>query len=128
MKLTALYLIQMTELNQLEEFILTKPGSVRSQPFGPEVLVYKVGGKIFALIAWELDPLEISLKCEPDNALFLRSRYPAVRPGYHLNKKHWNTVTLDDTVPGKDIKSMINESYDLILLSLSKKLRNSIKP
>ncbi|NQU27517.1 MAG: MmcQ/YjbR family DNA-binding protein [Candidatus Marinimicrobia bacterium] len=117
----------MTDLDQVEKFIFDKPGTVREQPFGPEVLVYKLSGKIFALIAWEKSPLTISLKCAPDNALFLRLKYAEVKPGYHLNKKHWNTVTLNGIIPGNVIKEMINESYDLILSTLSKKLRTSIK-
>ena len=119
--------IDLTALDQIEQFILNKPGSVREQPFGPEVLVYKLSGKIFALMAWEKSPLTISLKCAPDNALFLRLKYAEVNPGYHLNKKHWNTVTLNGIIPSNEVKEMINESYDLILSSLSKKLRDNIK-
>lgn len=116
----------MTGLDELEAFLSDKPGSSREQPFGPEVLVFKVGGKIFALVAWEKQPLEISLKCDPENALFLRARFAGVRPGYHLNKKHWNSIILDGKIPTADIQKMINESYDLVLQSLSKKLRNNL--
>ncbi len=111
----------MINLDELESFLSAKPGTIREQPFGPEVLVFKTGGKIYALVAWEKHPLEISLKCDPENALFLRTRYSMVRPGYHLNKKHWNTITLDGSIPDNAVKKMINESYDLILQSLTKK-------
>ncbi len=88
--------------------------------------MYKVGGKIYALVAWEKRPLTKSLKCDPENALFLRKKYPAVIPGYHLNKKHWNTVTLDGSIEDEYIRKMIDESYDLILASLSKKKRREL--
>ena len=116
----------MTGLDELEAFLSAKPGTSREQPFGPDVLVFKAGGKIYALVAWEKQPLEISLKCDPENALFLRARFSAVRPGYHLNKKHWNTITLNGSIPDNAVKEMINESYDLVLQSLNKKQRENL--
>ncbi|MCP5094510.1 MAG: MmcQ/YjbR family DNA-binding protein, partial [Chloroflexi bacterium] len=83
------------ELETLRTYLMNKPGTTEERPFGPQALVYKIVGKMFALVAWELDPLDISLKCDPDEALFLRDMYTAVRPGYHMNKRHWNTISLD---------------------------------
>jgi predicted DNA-binding protein (MmcQ/YjbR family) len=86
----------------------------------------KVGGKIFAIIAEEADPLSVSLKCEPEIAVALRKRYAAVRPGYHLNKRHWNTVTLDGTVGDGQVREWIDDSYDLVVDSLPRRLRHEI--
>lgn len=86
----------------------------------------KVGGKLFAIIADEADPLTVSLKSEPDVAVMLRNHFPAVGPGYHLNKKHWNTVTLDGTIPKKELREWIDDSYDLVLERLPRKTRETI--
>jgi predicted DNA-binding protein (MmcQ/YjbR family) len=93
-------------------------GAVEEHPFGPEVSVFKVGGKIFALSALDGEPLTVSLKCDPDLAVRLRSEHPAIVGGYHLNKRHWNTVTLDGSVPDRLVRDMIEDSYDLIVASL----------
>ena len=85
------------ELKALRTYLMEKAGTTEETPFGPEALVYKVVGKMFALVAWEDDPLSITLKCEPGQALLLRDVYPAVRPGYHMNKTHWNTIILCGT-------------------------------
>lgn len=105
----------MHTLAPLKGYLLAFPGTTEETPFGPEALVYKVRGKMYALVAWEADPLTISLKCDPDQALFLRDMYPAVQPGYHLNKRHWNTVTLDGSIGDAEIASMIADSYDLVV-------------
>ena len=105
----------MQTLDALRAILLAKPGTTEETPFGPEALVYKVRGKMYALVAWEADPLTISLKCDPDQALFLRDMYPAVQPGYHLNKRHWNTVTLDGSIGDAEIASLIADSYDLVV-------------
>lgn len=107
-------------LEQLQAYLLQKKGTTEERPFGPEALVYKVLGKMFAIVAWEANPLTISLKCDPDEALFLRDIYPAVRPGYHLNKRHWNTVTIDGSVPEKEFRRMIDDSYSLVVKGLTK--------
>jgi len=86
------------DLADVREHCLSKPGITEGRPFGPGVLVTKVGGKVFAIIAEDAEPLEISLKCEPEIAISLRRSHSAVRPGYHLNKRHWNTITLDGSV------------------------------
>lgn len=86
----------------------------------------KVGGKMFAIIADEADPVTISLKCEPEVALLLRSSHPAVKPGYHLNKRHWNTVTIDGSVSTRLLREWIDDSYDLVVESLPKKVREEL--
>ena len=110
-------------LAELQSRLLAKKGASEETPFGPEALVYKVAGKMFALVAWQSEPLTVSLKCEPGQALFLRDLYPAVRPGYHLNKMHWNTVTLDGSISEEEVRGMIDDSYDLVVASLSRKSR-----
>jgi predicted DNA-binding protein (MmcQ/YjbR family) len=107
-------------LEPLRAYLLSQPGAVEDRPFGPQPMVVKVGGKIFALVSEDAAPLDISLKCEPAHAQFLRDSFPAVRPGYHLNKEHWNTVTLDGSIADDGIRAMIDESYRLVVGSLSK--------
>ena len=105
----------------VQAYLLNKKGTTEERPFGPDALVYKVMGKMFALIGEGSAPLRISLKCDPDEALALRDMYTAVAPGYHLNKKHWNTVTADDTIPTDEIWRMIDHSYDLVVQGLTRK-------
>jgi predicted DNA-binding protein (MmcQ/YjbR family) len=97
----------------LREYCISKKGATESFPFGEETLVFKVTGKIFALVNLDGD-LSINLKCDPVLAIDLRERYSAVTPGYHMNKKHWNTVLLDGSVPDKEVFSWIDHSYNLI--------------
>jgi predicted DNA-binding protein (MmcQ/YjbR family) len=108
------------QLETLRAYLLSQPGAVEDHPFGPQPLVVKVGGKIFAIVSEDAKPLDISLKCEPAHAQFLRDSFAAVRPGYHLNKEHWNTVTLDGSIADDGIRAMIDESYRLVAGSLSK--------
>src|SRR5712664_2274574 len=105
------------ELSDVREYCLSKPGAVEETPFGPDTLVFKVGGKIFALAALEEVPTTVNLKCEPDLALDLRDRYEQVRPGYHMNKKHWNTVEIDTGIPEAELRKMIDHSYGLVAKS-----------
>ena len=114
------------ELESVRKYVTSKNGATEEIPFGPEVLVFKVLGKIFAILAWQENPLKISLKCDPDHALALRDIYAAVQPGYHLNKKHWNTVTLDGSVPEGEILQWIDESYRLTAKGLKKAERESL--
>ena len=93
---------------------LAKPGAVEDFPFNDVVSAFKVAGKIFAITSLGDSPLEVSLKCDPDIAQALRAQHPAVRPGYHLNKRHWNTVTLDRSIGDDDIEAMVDDSYDLV--------------
>ncbi len=113
-------------LDSLRQLMLTKKGATEEQPFGPDVLVFKVMGKMFALIPLEDDPLRINLKCDPDLALTLRDRYKAITPGYHMNKKHWNTVILDNTVPQEEVQGLIDHSYNLVVKGLKKTDREKL--
>jgi predicted DNA-binding protein (MmcQ/YjbR family) len=101
-------------LEGFREYCLTKPGATEGTPFGPDILVFKVGGKIFAITALDEIPARANLKCDPDLALELRDRYEQVRPGYHMNKKHWNTVDIEAGVPDSEIRNMIDHSYELV--------------
>lgn len=83
-------------------------------PFGPDALVFKTGGKIFLIMALDESPLQINVKCVPDLAEELRAKYTAVRPGYHMNKRHWNTVVCDGSLPWESVKAFISHSYDLV--------------
>jgi predicted DNA-binding protein (MmcQ/YjbR family) len=115
------------QLDTLRDILLAKTGASEETPFGPDALVYKVMGKMYALVAWRAVPLRLSLKCDPTYALALRDRYAAVGPGYHLNKRHWNTVTLDGTVPPNEVSGMIDHSYDLVVDKLPKAKRRSLE-
>jgi predicted DNA-binding protein (MmcQ/YjbR family) len=108
------------DLAAFREYCLTRPGAREETPFGPDVLVYKVGGKMFALAPLDEVPPTVNLKCDPDLALDLRDRYEQVRPGYHMNKKHWNTVEIESGIPDVDLQKMIDHSYDLVIRSLPK--------
>ena len=105
---------------------LRKPGVTESTPFGEEHLVFKVGGKMFALLALDEVPSTANLKCDPDLALELRDRYEQVRPGYHMNKKHWNTVELDSGIPEAELQRMIDHSYSLVVRGLPKAQRTQL--
>jgi predicted DNA-binding protein (MmcQ/YjbR family) len=113
-------------LETLRAWLLAKPGAVATYPFGPQPLVVKVGGKMFALVGEDARPLDVSLKCEPAHAQFLRDTFPAVQPGYHLNKEHWNTVTLDGSIAEEGIRAMIDESYRLVVQGLSRAVRRRL--
>jgi predicted DNA-binding protein (MmcQ/YjbR family) len=113
-------------LEELSEFASQLAGAVEEQPFGPDVDVMKVGGKIFAILAPKTVPEAISLKCEPGLALELRSRYVAVTPGYHLNKRLWNTVLLDGSIPDDDVRAMVIHSYEQVVAGLPASLRRSL--
>jgi len=108
------------DLAQFREYCLSKPGAIEDTPFGPDVLVFKVGGKMFALAGLDAVPATANLKCDPDLALELRDRYEQVTPGYHMNKKHWNTVELESGVPDAELRKMIDHSYDLVASRLPK--------
>jgi predicted DNA-binding protein (MmcQ/YjbR family) len=108
------------------KYCLKKPGTTEDSPFGPEHIVFKVGGKMFALLAFEEVPPTANLKCDPDRALELRDRYEEVQPGYHMNKKHWNTVVLTGSVPDAEIRQMIDHSYELVVNSLPRKTREAL--
>jgi predicted DNA-binding protein (MmcQ/YjbR family) len=111
---------------ELHSWCLRQPGAIEDFPFGPEVSVFKVAGKMFALSMLERAPLEVSVKCEPELAAGLRQSYPAIRPGYHLNKRHWNTLTLDDSLPDQFVRELIEDSYDLVVSALPKRIREQL--
>lgn len=102
------------------------PGAVEEYPFGEQTAVFKVGGRMFALVPLGTDRPTVNLKCDPALALELRDRYPAVRPGYHQNKTHWNTVTLDGSVDDDELRWMIDHSYELVLAKLPRAVRGRI--
>jgi predicted DNA-binding protein (MmcQ/YjbR family) len=108
------------DLADFREYCLTKPGASEGTPFGPDVLVFKVAGKMFALAALDEVPTTVNLKCDPDLALDLRDRYEQVSPGYHMNKKHWNTVEIASGIPDVELRKMIDHSYELVTRSLPK--------
>lgn len=114
------------KLDDLRAYLMQKQRTTEEMPFGPDTLVFKVTGKMFALVAWQSSPLRISLKCDPGDALALRDMYPAVQPGYYLNKKHWNTITLDGTIPESELLTMIDNSYRLVVKSLKKAERDAL--
>lgn len=111
--------------NQLHDYCLSQTAAFEDFPFGPDVAVYKVMDKMFAILPTH-PPLTISLKCDPVLAKMQRDTYPAVQPGYHLNKRHWNTVTIDGTIPDDEILEMIVHSYDLVVKKLPKADRESL--
>lgn len=110
----------------LSDLCLSFPGSVETFPFGPETSVFKVAGKIFAIVRLAQSPLRVSLKCEPALAEQLRQANPAVLPGYHLDKRHWNTVIVDGSMPEQMIRDMIEDSYDLVVSNLSQERRRAL--
>ena len=110
----------------LRRICLSFAGSEETFPFGSETSVFKVAGKMFALSRLSKDPLSISLKCEPPLAEELRAAYPAVTPGYHLNKRHWNTVVIDGSLPERMIADMIEDSYDLVVSKLPRARRRAL--
>lgn len=114
-------------LDSLRNYCLGKKGVTESYPFGLDVLVINVGVKMFALIPINEEKLKINLKCDPFLAEVLRQKYSAVKPGYHMNKRHWNTVEIDGSIPENVILSMIDDSYELVFKGLKKSDRELIK-
>jgi predicted DNA-binding protein (MmcQ/YjbR family) len=101
-------------------------GAEETYPFSAETTVFKVRGKIFAIAALDREPPAISLKCEPELAEQLRADHAAITPGYHLNKRHWNTVVIDGSLPDRVIRDMVEDSYDLVVESLPKRIRDDL--
>jgi predicted DNA-binding protein (MmcQ/YjbR family) len=101
-------------IEMLREYCLSKPGAGESLPFGPDTLVYKVNGKVFLLTGLDDVELRFNVKCDPDKAIELREEFPCVLPGWHMNKKHWNTIVVDGSVSSKQLKEWIDHSYDLV--------------
>jgi predicted DNA-binding protein (MmcQ/YjbR family) len=108
-------------IETLREYCLDKPGSEETLPFGPDTLVYKVNGKIFLITGLDGEQLSFNVKCNPELAIELREQYSCVLPGYHMNKKHWNTIVVDGSVPAKKLREWIDHSYELVSGVLPKK-------
>ena len=113
-------------LDALRDYCLGLPGATEGQPFGPDVLAFKVRGKLFALAGLDGPPFRVNLKCDPEAAAELRERYAAVEPGYHMNKRHWNTVALQSDASPDDLQAWIDHSYDLVVRSLKKADREAL--
>ncbi len=114
-------------IESLREYCLSKKAATEEFPFGEETLVFKVKGKIFLLAGLDNEPLQFNVKCDPDKAVELREQYDAVQPGYHMNKRHWNTVLVDGSVPLRLLKEMIDDSYLLVAGSLPRKDREELR-
>lgn len=112
--------------DSFRSYCLNLRGVTEDTPFGPDVLVFKVMGKMFTLVGLDEIPLRINLKCDPERAVDLRERYEAVLPGYHMNKTHWNTVVCDGSVPDAEIREWIDHSYALVVASLRKSEREAL--
>ena len=112
---------------KVRNYFLSCPESYEDSPFGEEITIFKVKNKWFGLLVEREGNLQINLKCDPDEALILRDLFKSVLPGYHMNKKHWNTVILDGSIPEKEIEAMIYSSYVLIVEKLKKKDRLSLE-
>lgn len=103
------------DIEQLRDYCLCKPSVEECQPFGPDTLVYKVNGKIFLLTSLDTQQLQFNVKCKPELAEELREQYSCVIPGFHMNKKHWNTIIIDGSVSTQLLKEWIDHSYDLLI-------------
>lgn len=114
------------DVSAARSYLLSKPEAQEDFPFGPEVAVLKVRGKMFATLSQEKGEGRMNLKCDPDQALALRDIFSAVIPGYHMNKKHWNTVLLDGSIPVGEIQRMIDHSYALVVQGLPKREREAM--
>jgi predicted DNA-binding protein (MmcQ/YjbR family) len=115
------------QATELRDICLSFPGAQETFPFGPETSVFKVAGKVFALSRLAEPQLRVSLKCEPGLAEQLREAHAAVLPGYHLNKRHWNTVVIDGSLPDEMIADMVEDSYDLIVSALSRARQRALR-
>ena len=112
-------------VEELREYCIAKKGVTESFPFDEETLVFKVMGKMFLLTNINQD-LSMNVKCEPEKAIELREQYSSVLPGWHMNKKHWNTINIDGSISNQQLKEWIDNSYNLIVASLTKKLQNEL--
>jgi len=113
-------------IEEIREYCMSKAGAGESFPFDDTALVFKVGNKMFALLVLEGEP-RVNLKCDPERAIDIRERYSAIIPGYHMSKKHWNTLLLDGSLPAKLIQELIDHSYNLVVDSLPLKVRAGIR-
>lgn len=107
-------------IEELRDYCISKKGVEETLPFGPETLVFKVLGKAFLLSGLDSRPLQFNVKCDPEKAIELREQFSCVLPGYHMNKKHWNTIIADGEVSDKQLRQWIDHSYELVVSGLSK--------
>ncbi len=112
---------------QAQRYLLSKPESIEAFPFGPDVYVYKVRGKMFATLGFNNNVARMNLKCDPEEALALRDIFESVLPGYHMNKAHWNTVILDGSIPTGELERMIDRSFGLVVKGLKKSERQALE-
>lgn len=110
-------------VDEFESLSADPAGHSGGHPLRPEILVYRIAGKMFALVDWQAEPLTINLKCEPELALLLRELHPEVKPGWHMNKQHWNTVTLSDTLASNLWQGWVHHSYERVVAGLPKAKR-----
>ena len=110
-------------IETLRDYCLSKPGAEETLPFGPDTLVYKINGKVFLLVGLDAEDLRFNVKCDPDKAIELRDEYACVLPGFHMNKKHWNTVSAVSPLHDSLYESWIRHSYDLVVAGLPARLR-----
>ena len=113
------------DIEKIREYCLSKPGTTESLPFGDTTLVFKVMNKIYCLLSID-SPFSMNLKCDPENAIELREEFEEVLPGYHMNKKHWNTINLEGRLKPKLIEKWIDASYDLVVNRLTKKVKQQL--
>jgi predicted DNA-binding protein (MmcQ/YjbR family) len=114
-------------LDELREYCINKKGVEEGFPFGGDTLVFKVMGKMFLLSGIDSQPVQFNAKCDPEKAIELRENYPCVLPGYHMNKQHWNTIICDGLVSDKQLQEWIDDSYNLVASSLTKKLKSELE-
>jgi predicted DNA-binding protein (MmcQ/YjbR family) len=114
------------DIESLREYCLAKKAVEESFPFGETTLVFKVKGKIFLLVGLESPVLQFNVKCDPEQAIEWREQFPAVQPGYHMNKKLWNTVIVDGSIPVRLLRQMIDDSYRLVVGSLPRKVQQGL--
>lgn len=114
-------------IENITDYCLSKTGAIEDFPFDAETLVFKVGGKMFALIPLEKIPLQINLKCDPEKAVELREEYENIQPGWHMSKSYWNTITVDGNIRWINLKEWIDHSYDEVVKGLSKKEKEKLK-
>lgn len=113
-------------LTAVRDHLLSLPAATEDTPFGPEVLVYRLHGKMFALLRWEANPMVLNLKCDPELALLLREIHPEVTPGWHMNKRHWNSVTLQDTLADDLWQGWVHHSYQRVSATLPRRLQRPL--
>ncbi len=114
-------------MEPLREYMLSKPGCTADFPFGPEAMVFRVGGKMCGLLAWEEVPVYISLKCDPERSVELREQYTGINGAWHMNKKHWHSVAMDGSVDMELAQELMDRSYELVVATLPGRERERLR-